>query len=77
MTQINMLRAHYSKAGAKLTQLDALIAYGIGRLAPRIAELEAIGYLFAHNMIKVAKKNGYARVCEYVLIRAPEVKNVQ
>lgn len=71
MTQLQILKKHFAKRGAKLTQLEALIKYGVGRLASRIQDLESDGYQFAHNMIAVQSRNGRARVAEYVLVKAP------
>ena len=71
MTQLTTLREHYDAPGAKLTQREALINHGIGRLAQRIAELETEGYKFDHQMVKVASRHGSARVADYVLISKP------
>lgn len=71
MTQLATLREHYAGTGTGLTQREALINLGIGRLAQRIAELESEGYQFDHRMIKVESRHGSARVADYVLTALP------
>ncbi len=71
MTQLSTLREHYAAPGVGLTQRDAMINLGIGRLAQRIADLEVEGYKFDHRMIKVASRHGGARVADYVLTALP------
>lgn len=71
MTQLAALREHYDAIGVRLTQREASINLGIGRLAPRIAELESEGYQFDHRMVKVASRHGSARVADYVLTALP------
>lgn len=71
MTQLTTLRDHYASIGTGLTQREALINLGIGRLAQRIAELESEGYQFDHRMIKVVSRHGSARVADYVLMALP------
>lgn len=71
MTHLATLREHFSRVGVGLTQREALISLGIGRLAQRIAELENEGYQFDHRMIKVESRHGSARVADYVLMALP------
>lgn len=71
MTQLSTLREQYKSPGIGLTQRDAMINLGIGRLAQRIAELEIEGYRFDHRSIKVASRHGAARVADYVLTALP------
>jgi hypothetical protein len=73
MTQLSTLREHYKAPGIGLTAYQATINLGISRLAERIRELEAEGYKFDHNTIKVASRHGGARVADYVLIALPGV----
>lgn len=68
MTQLATLRAHYDAPGIGLTQREALINLGIGRLAQRIAEMERDGYQFDHRTVKVESRHGIAHVTDYVLI---------
>lgn len=71
MTQLDTLRAHYDTPGIGLTQREALINLGVGRLAQRIAEMELDGYQFDHRMVKVKSRHGTARVADYVLMAKP------
>jgi hypothetical protein len=71
MTQLSTLRTHYNAIGVRLTAYQATINLGICRLAQRIIELEAEGYQFDHQMVKVASRHGSARVADYVLTALP------
>jgi hypothetical protein len=71
MTQLSTLRTHYNAIGVRLTAYQATINFGICRLAERIRELEAEGYQFDHQMVRVASRHGSARVADYVLTALP------
>lgn len=76
MTQLATLREHYDAPGVGLTQREAMINLGIGRLAQRIAEMEQVGYQFDHRTVKVESRHGTARVTDYVLMALPKREGV-
>ena len=59
MSQRDDIRAHL-RAGHTITQMQALIHYGVGRLAARIDELRAEGLPIQTDMI-AAKGKRFAR----------------
>jgi len=70
VTQTEMVLKHL-KAGHALTQLEATIQFGIGRLAARIKELKLAGYLIVSEMIEVDKASGgKANVARYSMPEA-------
>lgn len=69
-SQCKALADHFKKPGARITQLEALRLYGIGRLAARIPETRIrFGLPIESHMISVIGSNGPARVAEYVLAK--------
>lgn len=58
------------KRGERLTQLDALTRYGVGRLAARVHDLRRQGYDVRCRLTKVEARHGGARrVAQYTLGR--------
>jgi hypothetical protein len=54
--------------GGRLTPLDALRAYGCGRLGARIYELRQLGYHIQQDMVWVGTAAGTAaRVAQYFM----------
>ena len=54
------------RGGGKLTALDALASYGIGRLAARVYDLREQGHVINKSMVKVQKRDGtWTRVAQY------------
>jgi len=64
----------YFRRNSRLTQHQAMMTLGIARLPARVMELEAMGYVFAHNMIDAPTRYTKARVCQYVLLQRPKKK---
>lgn len=71
MSQTAVLKEHFSVPGVHLTAFEALRRYGIARLAARIGELQASGYVFDRQMITVAGATGPVQVADYVLRCTP------
>ena len=63
MTQCERILRHLQDGGT-LTQAEAFIEYGIGRLSSRICELRAAGYPIKSEF--VAGKNRYGEPVSYV-----------
>lgn len=63
MTQCERILRHLQDGGT-LTQVEAFIEYGIGRLSSRICELRAAGYPIKSEF--VAGKNRYGEPVSYV-----------
>lgn len=63
MTQCERILRHLQDGGT-LTQAEAFMEYGIGRLSSRICELRAAGYPI--NSEFVAGKNRYGESVSYV-----------
>lgn len=63
MTQHERILRHLQDGGT-LTQAEAFMEYGIGRLSSRICELRAAGYPI--NSEFVAGKNRYGELVSYV-----------
>lgn len=63
MTQHERILRHLQDGGT-LTQAEAFMEYGIGRLSSRICELRAAGYPI--NSEFVAGKNRYGESVSYV-----------
>ena len=63
MTQCERILRHLQDGGT-LTQAEAFMEYGIGRLSSRICELQAAGYPI--NSEFVAGKNRYGESVSYV-----------
>lgn len=64
-SQIQLLKNHFDK-GRSITQLQASIQLGCGRLASRINDLIREGYPIGSEFITVQKSNGKkARVKRY------------
>jgi hypothetical protein len=64
-SQCKILKLHFNR-GRSITQLQASIKYGIGRLASRINDLIREGYPIGSEFITVQKSNGKkARVKRY------------
>lgn len=64
----------YFRRNSRLTAHKATIQLGISRLAARIPELEAMGYVFLHQMIDAPTRYSRAKVCQYVLLQRPKKK---
>lgn len=62
----------YFRRNSRLTQHQATMQLGIARLAARIPELEAMGYVFLHKMIDAPTRYSRAKVCQYVLLQRPK-----
>ena len=56
--------------GRRITPLDALSAYGCGRLGARIYELRRMGYAIGMDLVAVATTRGRAHVACYYMERA-------
>lgn len=69
MSQIAALKKHFTVPGARLTAFDALRKFGVARLAARINEMAADGYVFDRQMVSV--NLGQAKVADYVLRCTP------
>lgn len=68
MSQSEVILAAFRR-GERLTQLDALQSYGVGRLAARVCDLRAKGYDIRRTLKAVAKAGGGSvRVAEYYLV---------
>ena len=60
---------HYLKSGERITQLEALKLFSIGRLAARIKDLRNEGHDIRSEMVEVQKGDGSkARVARYALL---------
>jgi len=73
MNQLDALETYFRR-NSRLTQHQATIQLGINRLAARIFDLEARGYVFLHNMIDAPTRYTKARVCQYILLQRPKKK---
>lgn len=68
MTQNEQLK-EYFETGASLTQKEALINFGVFRLAARVNDLERQGCVFSHELITVpTRTEKTARVARYKMI---------
>jgi hypothetical protein len=56
-SQIQLLKNHFEK-GRSITQLQASIQFGVGRLASRINDLIHEGYPIQSEFITIKKANG-------------------
>jgi len=56
-SQTKILKLHFNR-GRSITQLQASMKYGIGRLASRINDLIKEGYPISSEFITVQKANG-------------------
>ena len=58
--QTEMIISHLLQGGKEngLTALQAMVTYGVGRLASRIHDLRAEGYLINRELIDVPKSDG-------------------
>lgn len=63
MTQCERILRHF-RDGKTLTQAEAFMEYGIGRLSSRICELRAAGYPIKSEF--VAGKNRYGEPISFV-----------
>lgn len=63
MTQHERIIRHL-ESGYTLTQAEAFMEYGIGRLSSRICELRKLGYPIKGEFI--TKKNRYGEPCTFV-----------
>lgn len=63
MTQCERILRHFQDGGT-LTQAEAFMEYGVGRLSSRICELRAAGYPIKSEF--VAGKNRYGEPVSYV-----------
>ena len=67
MSQNEAILSHLA-GGGRLTPLEALRAYGCGRLGARIYELRRLGYPIEREMVAVETAAGtMARVAEYFM----------
>ncbi len=68
MTQCERILRHLRDYGS-ITPAEAMLEYGIMRLAARILDLKAAGYLIAKKMITVTNRYGEdCHVAEYRLV---------
>lgn len=63
MTQHERILRHL-ESGDTLTQAEAFMEYGIGRLSSRICELRKLGYPIKAEFVK--SKNRYGEPCSFV-----------
>lgn len=70
-TQLEELEKYFRR-NSRLTAHQATMQLGIARLAARIPELEAMGYVFLHKMIDAPTRYSRAKVCQYVLLQRPK-----
>lgn len=73
MTQCERILRHLQD-GNTLTQAEAFMEYGIGRLSSRICELRAAGYPI-HSKF-VAGKNRYGEPVSYVMYSLDDCKEL-
>lgn len=66
MTQKQTILKHLMDHGS-ITTREAMLEYGIYRLAARIPELEKDGYIIKHEMVSVPTRNGSTEVARYTL----------
>jgi hypothetical protein len=67
--QLGRLLNHLETKGG-VTQLDAFTELGICRLSERVREIERLGYVIAHEKVKVPTRDGRpATVVRYSLVQ--------
>lgn len=66
----------YARQHGGITQAEAYECAGCTRLAGRIFDLEAQGYLFDHVSIEVNSRHGKTRVTRYVLVSEPKAGRI-
>ena len=71
MTQCERILRHLQDGGT-LTQAEAFVAYGVGRLSSRICELRRAGYPIKGEF--VTQKNRYGEPCTFVRYSLNETK---
>jgi len=69
MTQNARLLAYLEAHPGGITQLEAFNALGCCRLSERVREIEALGYVLAHD---AERTQSGARVIRYRLISVPD-----
>lgn len=71
MTQNERILRHLQDAGT-LTQAEAFLEYGVGRLSSRICDLRRAGYPIKGEF--VTQKNSYGESCTFVRYSLNETK---
>ena len=61
----------FCRSFTSITPLEAQVELGIMRLAPRIGELEKLGYKFKHEMVPFISRHGRkSHYTRYTLLEA-------
>lgn len=71
MTQHERILRHLKEVGS-LTQAEAFLEYGVGRLSSRICDLRRAGYPIKGEF--VTQKNRYGEPCTFVRYSLDETK---
>lgn len=71
MTQCERILRHFQD-GNTLTQAEAFLEYGVGRLSSRICDLRRAGYPIKGEF--VTQKNRYGKSCTFVRYSLDETK---
>lgn len=71
MNQNHVIAHHLLKPGARITQYEATLNYGVLRLSQRVTELEDLGFLIMRHWVDGV--NRYGNKVRYMEYRMPRM----